>query len=379
MKIALVSPFEERVPPLAYGGIELVVGNLAEHFVALGHTVTLLASGDSKTSARLVPVFPRALRAVGQLREMSLREAWRQVGVGRVSAYLAREHFDIIHNHLGWSLLPMADMFSASVVTTLHGPLDVTDHQEMYHLYRDENYVSISRSQRRPLPGLRYVGNVYNGIETKSYKFSRRGGGYLAFLGRISPEKGPVQAIEVAKRTGLRLVMAAKVDPADTLFFRKKVEPLIDGKQVVFLGEVGHRGKVELLTGAKALVSPIQWEEPFGLVFIEAMACGTPVLSFGRGSVPEIVENGVTGFVCETLDEMVRKVSLIDTIDRRRCVDRVRKYFSARQMALGYLDVYRRVMVEARWKQKQENRIGVSRSVGMKVRERWMEAFGRAV
>ncbi len=296
--------------------------------------------------------------------------------MGRVVAFLAREKFDIIHNHLGWSLLPMADMFLAPVVTTLHGPLDVTDHQEMYHLYRDENYVSISRSQRRPLPGLHYVGNVYNGIETESYRYSRFGGDYLAFLGRISPEKGPVQAIEIAKRTGSRLVMGAKVDPVDRAFFRKKVKPLIDGKQIIFLGEVGHRAKVELLSGAKALVSPIQWEEPFGLVFIEAMTCGTPVLSFGRGSVPEIVENGVTGFVCETLDEMVRKVPLIETLDRRRCVDRVRKYFSARHMALGYLDVYRKVMVEAR--QKQQQLFGVPRSVGVKVRERWMEAFGRA-
>jgi glycosyltransferase involved in cell wall biosynthesis len=350
MKIALVSPFEERVPPVTYGGIELVVSHLAENLTDLGHQVTLFASGDSKTRAKLVPVFPSALRASGRLKDRSLREAWRHVGAARVVSYLLRERFDVIHNHIGWDFLAFRDVFDAPIVTTLHGPLNIPSHQEMYRVYRDENYVSISFSQRRPMPDLNYVGNVYNGVDTDTFPFFSRPQDYVAFLGRMSPEKGVVQAIEAARRAGVRLVMAAKVDPVDENFFRKKVKPLIDGRQTVFIGEVGHREKVKLLGNARALLAPIQWEEPFGLVFIEAMACGTPVLTFSRGSVPEIVEDGVTGFACRTMDDLVAKVGRLDDLDRKKCVERVRGSFSARKMTEQYLEVYRKAAAGTRKK-----------------------------
>jgi glycosyltransferase involved in cell wall biosynthesis len=365
MKIALISPFEEQVPPRTYGGIELVVANLAECLVSMGHDVTLFASGDSRTRAKLVPVFPKALRSSGRLRDRSLREAWRHVGVGRVVSYLLKEKFDIVHNHVGWDLLAFKDILSTPTVTTLHGPLNIPSHQEMYRVLKAENYVSISLSQRRPMPDLHFVGNVYNGVDMEAFRFFPQPKDYLAFLGRMSPEKGPVQAIQVARKTGMRLIMAAKVDPVDEEFFEREVKPLIDGKQIVFIGEVGHKDKVKLLGNAKALLSPIQWEEPFGLVFIEAMACGTPVLTFRRGSVPEIVEDGVTGFACRTMEEMVEKAALLETIDRRACFDRVREHFSAKRMTEKYVDVYRRVVGEAYRRKMEKTRVfGIAAAAG---------------
>lgn len=346
MKIALISPFEEQVPPRTYGGIELVVSNLAECLVGMGHQVTLFASGDSHTSAKLVPIFPQALRQGGRLQDQALRSAWHGVGTGRVVSYLLeKESFDIIHNHTGWDLLAFRQLLSAPMVTTLHGPLDIASHKEMYRVYRDENYVSISLSQRRPMASiLNFSGNVYNGVDMRAFRFFNTPGRYLAFLGRMSPEKGPVQAIEIARKTGMKLIMAAKVDPADAEFFRREVEPLIDGRQIVFVGEVGHKEKVRLLGNALALVSPIQWEEPFGMVFIEALACGTPVLTMNRGSVPEIVQDGVSGFVCKTLEEMANRVKDLPLIDRRLCRERARRHFSADRMASAYVAIYRQVI-----------------------------------
>ncbi|MGE5392832.1 MAG: glycosyltransferase family 4 protein [Candidatus Saccharibacteria bacterium] len=348
MKIAIVSPFEERVPPAKYGGTELVIHNITENLVRLGHDVTLLASGDSKTTAKLVPAFPKALRGQPKLADMKFRDAYKFMGLGIVSQYLAANRFDIIHNHIGWRVLPFQSLFASPVVTTLHGPLDLPYQQEVYGRYRDANYVSISLSQRRGFPKMNFVANVYNGIEVEKFRFFPKPQDYFAFLGRMSPEKGPLQAIELAKKTKSRLIMAAKVDTVDQAYFKQKIKPLIDGRQIRFIGEVGHAGKVKLLGGAKALLAPIQWEEPFGLFFVEAMACGTPVIAMKRGSVPEIIVDGKTGFVCTTVAQAVSAVKKIQSIDRLACFEHVNNKFSAAKMAEDYLKAYRKVIEAAK-------------------------------
>lgn len=342
MKIAVLAPFEEPVPPAKYGGTELVVGNLIEELVKMGHDVTLLASGDSKTSAKLEPIFPKSIRQLPEAGDMNFRNALKYMGIGKVLSYLSDNKFDIIHNHIGWRMLAFAKMAGSPMVTTLHGPLDVSYQQKVYGAYKDANFISISLAQRRPMPELNYVANVYNGIKVENYASEPED--YFAFLGRMSPEKGPVQAIQIARRAGVKLLMAAKVDAVDKEFFSKEVEPLIDGEQVRFIGEVGYDEKIRFLSGAKALIAPIQWEEPFGLFFTEAMVCGTPVIAMKRGSVPEIVMDGVTGFACETVDEAVSKIPLVNGLDRKACHDHVVEKFSAEKMAKDYLAAYESVI-----------------------------------
>lgn len=344
MKIAIISSIEERVPPAKYGGVELVVYNLVEQLVSLGNEVTLFASGDSKTRAELVPVFRQSIRSMSDAKDMRMREAYKYTGVGKMISHLAKRKFEIVHNHLGWRLLPFREFVDCPLVTTLHGPLDDQYLQKVYGEYKSANYVSISMAQRGSLPQLNFVANVYNGIDTSIFRFFPKPKGYFAFLGRMSPEKGPVQAIDIAKRAGVQLIMAAKVDVVDIDYFKKEVEPLIDGKQIKFIGEVDHAGKLELLGNAKALIAPIQWEEPFGLYFIEAMACGTPVITLRRGAAPEIIIDGKTGFVCRDLEEAILRIKQIDQIDRKDCFDHVRENFTAVKMAQEYLDVYRKLI-----------------------------------
>jgi len=343
MKIAILSPFEERVPPVKYGGTELVVYNLIEQLVKMGHEVTLLASGDSKTSARLEPVFSQSIRLLPDSQDMKIRDALKYIGIGKVISYLKKNTFDVVHNHIGWRLLPFQKIIESPVVTTLHGPLDVAYHQKVYGVYKNSNFISISLNQRLPMPQLNYIANVYNGIEIEKFKFNEKPRDYFAFLGRMSPEKGPVQAIEIAKKAGVKLLMAAKVDSVDKEFFKNKVEPLIDGKQIRYIGEVNHAEKVEFLGNAKALIAPIQWEEPFGLFFIEAMVCGTPVIALKRGSVPEIIIDEKTGFICENVSEASEKVKAIEKIQRENCFNHVKENFSAKKMAEEYVKAYLKV------------------------------------
>ena len=258
MKIVQLSPLEEPVPPKKYGGTELVVYNLCEELINLGHEVFLLASGDSITRATLVPVFPKSIRKLPEARNMKIRESLKFMGIGTILQLLKKIKPDIIHNHMGWRMLPFSPLFEAPFVTTLHGPLDIGYQQFVYGKFSDSSFVSISDSQREPFDKLNYAATVYNGIDTALFPFSEKTNGYFAFLGRMSPEKGPVQAIELAKKAGVKLVMAAKVDTVDELFFNEEVKPLIDGKQITFLGEVGHAGKVKLLKNAIALLAPIQ-------------------------------------------------------------------------------------------------------------------------
>jgi len=345
MRIALVAPFEEPVPPEKYGGTELVVSNIAECLVGMGHEVWLLASGDSVTKAELVPIFPRAIRKEEFAVDMNTRNALKFIGIARVVDELKKLDVQVVHNHIGWRLIPFAGQIAAPMVTTLHGPLDVPYQQFVYGRFPDHPYVSISDSQREPFNKLNFAGTVYNGIDLSLFDFNGIPGDHLAFLGRMSPEKGPKQAIEIAKKAGVKLVMAAKVDAVDRKYFDEEIAPLIDGKDVVFLGEVGPEGKNELLNNAMALLAPIQWREPFGLFMTEAMACGTPVIVTDMGSAPELVKDGETGFVVKNdIDDFVEAVRKVGGINREACRKRVEDMFSKEKMTEGYLDIYEKVI-----------------------------------
>lgn len=343
MKVALVAPLEEPVPPRTYGGTELVVYNLAEELAAMGHEVVLLASGDSHTSARLEPVFDLNLRSDPDSHNGAVREALKIVGLGRILHRLNSEDFDVIHNHFGWRLLSFAGVLRAPIVTTLHGPLTVPYYRRAFESMEALPFVSISDSQRRPMPELNFVATVYNGIDCDRFDFNPHPQDYFVFLGRFSPEKGPVQAIECARRAGVPLVMAGKVDAVDREYFELEVQPLIDGTQVRFIGEVDHEEKNALLREARAILVPINWEEPFGLVMVEAMATGTPVIANRRGSVPELVSSE-SGFIVDTPDQMVDAIRQVDRIDRQGCRDYVCRRFGRRAMAEGYVAAYEQVL-----------------------------------
>ena len=339
LRIAQVAPLEEAVPPLLYGGTERVVAHLADSLVELGQDVTLFASGDARTSARLVPTREQALR----LDPTPLKS--------HVAAHLAMLHevraraddFDVLHFHVDLLHFALFEQIAGRTLTTLHGRLDLADLPEFYDRWPMFPLVSISNSQRRPLPRANWLETVYHGIPPEQFTPSSEHRGYLAFLGRISPEKRPDRAIEIAKRAGMPLKIAAKVDPADEIYFHKVVEPLLDHPLVDFIGEVGDEEKNEFLRGAAALVFPIDWPEPFGLVMIEAMACGTPVVASAVGSVPEIIDDGVTGFVVRSMDEAVAAVARVGTLDRARVRATFERRFSATTMARNYLGLYARL------------------------------------
>ncbi len=341
MNIALLAPIEERVPPKKYGGTELIVYNLAEEFVRLGHKVTVFGSGDSKLSARLVPLVPKA---IGSDIKKRLREALGTQAFIKLAQHLQHEKFDIIHNHAGWQALLFKDLFKYPLLTTIHAmPLEAGPDKTMYGMFKDMPFVSISNAQRATFSGLNYIGTVYHGLQLDLFKFNARPQDYLAYLGRFSPFKGAAGAIEVAKRTGKKLIMAAKINNFERAYFERELKPHIDGKQIVYLGEVDHKAKVDLLRNARAVLLPINWAEPFGLVNIEAMICGTPVLTTPMGSTPELIVDGKNGFLCNSIDEMCERVGQIDQIDRSFCRDYVKKNFSAERMARQYLELYKKV------------------------------------
>jgi len=252
--------------------------------------------------------------------------------------------FDIVHNHFGWQLLFFKESIRAPMVTTLHGILSEPTEKYMHTLSKAEPFISISKSQRQHNPHLHYVATVYNGIQVDQFAFGDKPQDYLVFLGRIHHQKGPEQAIRIARRSGQKLIIAAKIDPLEQDYFETKIKPLIDGKQIQFIGEVTHHQKVKLLKNAKAMISPIQWDEPFGITTIEALACGTPVIAINRGSMSEILVDGKIGYLCRNVSEMIKRVSDIDKIDRAACREHVLKYFSAQRMTEGYLKAYQRVI-----------------------------------
>lgn len=339
MRVAMVSPLYESVPPKLYGGTERVIAVLTNQLVRRGHDVELFASGDSDTLGHLVAVVPEAVRLAGPVREP---HAYQLLELGLV--YERAAEFDIIHNHVEYFSLPFSRIINTPSVHTMHARLDNLELQPIFREYREANLISISNNQRRPIPFANWVATVYNGIDIGSYVLERRHGNYLAFLGRISPEKGIEQAIEVARRTGIPLKVAAKVDAEDQDYYEKQVKPLLDDDLVEFLGEIGESQKGAFLGGALALIFPIHWPEPFGLVMIEAMACGTPVIAGRYGSVPEVIVDNQTGFLCDSVEEMVLACGRLGEISRIACRQHVEQRFSGEIMAEHYERVYASVI-----------------------------------
>jgi glycosyltransferase involved in cell wall biosynthesis len=339
MRIAQIAPLAESVPPKLYGGTERVVAWLIEELVELGHDVTLFASGDSKTRAKLVPVWPRALR-LGRPRTDPVGV---QAALLETVACRAKD-FDVIHCHIDWLHLPLLSRAGVPFVTTFHGRLDIAGLPAVADLFPDAPFISISENQRLPLPKANWLGTVYHGLPESSLRPSFAPGGYLAFLGRLAQEKGPEPAIRIARAAGMRLRIAAKIPRGNRGYFKEQLEPLVDNDQIRIAGEVDDRSKREFLAGATALLFPIDWPEPFGLVMIEAMACGTPVIAFRRGSVPEVIEDGVSGFVVDTEDEAVQAVKRLSDLDRRTVRQAFERRFTARRMAEDYVNHYRKLL-----------------------------------
>jgi len=340
MRIAQIAPLYERVPPRLYGGTERVVSFLTEELVRQGHDVTLFASGDSQTSARLIRCCDIALRFNPAVRDalpyhmIMLDEVRRRI-----------DQFDVLHFHVDLIHAPLMRDVADRTLTTLHGRLDLPDLAPFYAAFCDLPLVSISNNQRGYLGNAHWVGTVYHGLPRDLLPFRSNADGYLAFLGRISPEKRPDLAIEIAARSGMPLKIAAKVDRADQAYWETKIRPMVaDNPDVEFIGEIGERDKADFLGGAAALLFPIDWPEPFGLVMIEAMACGTPVIAYRRGSIPEVVEENVSGFVVDTIEEAVTAVRRIGDLDRVKVRAEFERRFIAERMAHDYVGIYRQLL-----------------------------------
>lgn len=365
MKIALLVPPYLPVPPKGYGGTERIVSYLADGLVKRGHEVTLFASGDSKTSAKLISIFPEALGNSGELKTKPLYPLLQYI-----ECFTRASQFEIIHNHAQYFAMPLSDLVKTPVVHTLHGTVVreeiPEDKSRTLDRFRNHNFISISNNQREGRPDLNWTATVYNGIKIEDYPFRSEKGNYLLWMGRIVAKKGPVEAIETAKRAGMPLKMAAAIDPIDRPFYEEKVKPLIDGKNIQFLGEVDGKEKADLYGRAAATLYPISWHEPFGLVMAESMACGTPVIAYNEGSVPEVVEDGVTGYIIqapnpksqipnklqipnlkiqkEGIEGLVEAVKRIGEIKREDCRKRVEEKFTVEKMVEGYENALKEVV-----------------------------------
>jgi len=336
MRIAQISPLFEAVPPKLYGGTERVVYSLTEELVAMGHDVTLFASGDSVTSAKLAPMRERALRLDPTVKDW-VATYYRMVEL----IYRRKDEFDVLHFHIDYFPLALFSRQKVPFLTTIHGRLDLPEFTETYGCYPNAPFVSISNSQRRPIPNLNWVRTVLHGMPAQLLTPQPVKQDYAAFLGRIAPEKGIDRAIKIAGKAGMKLKIAAKVDNADKEYYDSQIKPLIQGnRNVEFIGEINDAQKPDFLSGAHVLLFPINWPEPFGLVMIEAMACGTPVIAFNCGSVPEVMDEGVTGFVVDTIDEAVAAAGKIHTLNRTRVRATFERRFTARRMAEDYMDLY---------------------------------------
>src|ERR1700739_4984648 len=339
MKIAQVAPLIESVPPRLYGGTERIVSYLTEELVGLGHAVTLFASGDSITSADLVSCCTRALRLDPTVRD-TIPHFMLMIDKVRERA----GEFDVLHFHIDLFHFPLFRSLASRTLTTLHGRQDLGDLKPFYCRFGEMPLISISDDQRRPLPHANFVATIHHGSPAGPHRPSFEPGSYVAFLGRISPEKRPDRAIRIARAAGIPLKIAAKVDKVDEEYFRNEILPLIDGPGVEFVGEINEREKTKFLGEAAALLFPVDWPEPFGLVMIEAMACGTPVLAFRCGSIPEIIEDGVTGKVVDSEQEAIAALPAILAYDRRRVGQRFEEKFTSTRMAQDYVSTYRRLM-----------------------------------
>jgi glycosyltransferase involved in cell wall biosynthesis len=338
MRIAQVAPLIESVPPKHYGGTERIVSYLTEELVRLDHEVTLFASGDSVTSAKLVPVCRRSFRQNKRATDYLSREVLLMDHVMQRAG-----KFDVIHFHTGCLHYLISRHLTVPHVTTLHGRLDTPELLRLYERFQEMPMISISNAQRTPWPCANWQATIYHGLPKDLFRFHPESGGYLAFLGRASPEKRVDRAIEIAKRVGMPLKIAAKVDPADRRYFKREIEPLLNDPHIEWLGEINDKDKDEFLGNAYALLFPIDWPEPFGLVMIESMACGTPIIAYDCGSVPEVMEDGVTGFIVRDLDEAVKGVNRIRDLSRSRCREVFERRFAAEGMASHYVDVYHRL------------------------------------
>ena len=342
MRIAQIAPLAETVPPKLYGGTERVVYWLTEQLVEMGHEVTLFASADSVTSARLVPCSPKALRLDRKRPDPMLVYAAMLARVAELA-----DQFDVVHAHLDWIHIPLLRSLGVPFLTTLHGRLDHPVLNPCCDCFAGAHFVSISDAHRQPLPQAHWAGTVYHGLPENLLAPNFTPKGYLAFLGRISPEKGPEAAIHLARAAGVPLKIAAKIGRAERSYFTNKIKPLIDGSDVEFVGEIDEAHKADFLGNAAALLFPICWPEPFGLVMIEAMACGTPVVAFGCGSVPEVVDDGITGYVAEP-DDGLSAIHRAVMLDRRRVRQQFEKRFTAHRMAEDYIRLYENIVESER-------------------------------
>lgn len=358
MKIAQIAPIEESVPPKKYGGTELIVSNLTDELIKRGHEVFLFASGDSKTKAKLVPLCPKSIRVLTDDRgQEKIREVWKYLAITKLLKEIGKYKFDIVHQHFGWRVTPFEGFFSAPVVATCHGPLSPDYIKLVYGQNPRNNYITISNAQKASMPKLNFAGTVYNGIDLDNFSFKKiPSGDYYAFLARMSPEKGPKQAILAAKKAGVKLKMAAKIDANDRSYYENEIRPLIDGKQIEYIGEIGLKERDEFLGNAKALLALIQWEEPFGLFFVEAMATGAPVIAVKRGSAPEIIKNGITGYLVDKENDVSQAAEAIHRINsmpgyqyaemRELCRSRVEENFTVSKMVDGYERIYREIITK---------------------------------
>jgi glycosyltransferase involved in cell wall biosynthesis len=359
LRIAQIAPLTEAVPPKLYGGTERVVHWLTEELVALGHDVTLFASGDSITSAQLEPMWPQALR-----HDSAIRDPMAPHIVMLEQVRQQAPDFDILHFHLDYYPFSLFARQPTPFITTLHGRLDLREHQPVFTQFGSIPVISISNAQRRPVPQARWLRTIYHGLPEQMLRPLPGTPDYLAFLGRIAPEKRVDRAIGIARRCGLPLRIAAKVDRVDREYFHNEIEPLIAPPEVEYIGEIGDREKASFLSGALALIMPIEWPEPFGLVMIEAMACGTPVIAFNRGSAPEVVEDGVTGFIVADEDEAVEAVARLPQLSRATVRQRFEARFTARRMASDYLAAYRSLMDAAAARGQSGHGLPVMQSLG---------------
>ncbi len=340
MKIAQISPLYESVPPKLYGGTERVVSYLTEALVNQGHDVTLFASGDSETQAELVPICPEALR-LGTCTDpmahhiLQLQEVMEQA-----------HEFDVLHFHTDYLHFPMSLLTGITTVTTLHGRLDLPELGPLYRKFSTMPLVSISRSQQKPLPMGRWIDTVYHGLPEDRYRKGEGTGNYVAFIGRISPEKRVDRAIEIAGKAGMTIKIAAKIDQADKTYYEEKIRPLFKLPHVEYIGEIGESEKNDFLGNAAALIFPIDWPEPFGMVMIEAMACGTPVIAYRNGSVPEVIDHGKSGYIVENTEDAVKALKHIHELSREQCREIFEQRFSAARMAGNYVQVYERLLSE---------------------------------
>jgi glycosyltransferase involved in cell wall biosynthesis len=343
MHIAQVAPLAESVPPSLYGGTERVIHWLTEDLIEQGHQVTLFGTGDSKTSAKLIPVWPRALR-LGRPRSDPIVAAATALEILSLHA----SKFDIIHSHVDWCYLPLLTRLGVPFVTTLHGRLDIFGVPELIDMLPQAPFVSISDNQRSPLPNANWAATIYHGFPPDWLHPSFGCGEYLAFLGRLAPEKGPEPAIRIARAANMELRIAAKIPRRERGYFADRLQPMIDGNQTRLIGEVNDHSKQEFLGRAAALLFPIDWPEPFGLVMIEAMACGTPVIAFRRGSVPEVIEHGVSGFIVENEAEAIQAVRRLPELDRRKVRAAFERRFTSSEMAGRYVNCYKKILAEVR-------------------------------